>query len=111
MSLARDSVAGAVVAFDLDGTLVDTAPDLIASLNAVLAERGLAPLPLSAARVMVGRGARAAREASRPASVAGASRVTSPSRKASGRCTSSRTGTPTRPFPKSAMSRPSVSKN
>jgi phosphoglycolate phosphatase len=59
MSLARESLAGAVVAFDLDGTLVDTAPDLIASLNAVLAERGLAPLPLSAARVMVGRGARA----------------------------------------------------
>jgi phosphoglycolate phosphatase len=59
MSLARDSLAGAVVAFDLDGTLVDTAPDLVASLNAVLAERGLAPLPLSAARVMVGRGARA----------------------------------------------------
>jgi phosphoglycolate phosphatase len=59
MSLARDSLAGAVIAFDLDGTLVDTAPDLIGSLNVVLDACGLAPLPVAAARVMVGRGARA----------------------------------------------------
>ncbi len=50
---------GALVVFDLDGTLVETAPDLIGALNGVLAERGHPPLPLSAARHLVGRGARA----------------------------------------------------
>jgi phosphoglycolate phosphatase len=50
---------GVSIAFDLDGTLVDTAPDLIGSLNVVLAERGLAPVPVAAARTLVGRGARA----------------------------------------------------
>ncbi len=50
---------GATIAFDLDGTLVDTAPDLIGSLNVVLGERGLPFLPNEAARVLVGRGARA----------------------------------------------------
>lgn len=50
---------GAVIAFDLDGTLVDTAPDLVGALNAVLAEQGLAPVPFEDARLMVGRGAKA----------------------------------------------------
>ena len=49
---------GAVVAFDLDGTLVDTAPDLIGALNAVLAEEALPPVPVASARNLVGRGAR-----------------------------------------------------
>lgn len=53
------SLAGATIAFDLDGTLVDTAPDLVGALNQVLAEQGLAPLPYIAARNMVGRGAKA----------------------------------------------------
>ena len=34
----RGSLEGAVIAFDLDGTLVDTAPDLIGTLNHLLAE-------------------------------------------------------------------------
>ncbi|HTI67358.1 MAG TPA: HAD-IA family hydrolase [Caulobacteraceae bacterium] len=51
-------LVGAVVAFDLDGTLVETAPDLIGALNVVLAERGLPGLPVAAARVLVGGGAR-----------------------------------------------------
>jgi phosphoglycolate phosphatase len=59
MSLAPESLAGAVVAFDLDGTLVDSAPDLIGSLNVVLHEKRLPTLSLKQARVMVGRGARA----------------------------------------------------
>lgn len=48
---------GATIAFDLDGTLVDTAPDLVASVNALLADEGLAPLPFGAVKAMVGRGA------------------------------------------------------
>jgi phosphoglycolate phosphatase len=48
---------GVVVAFDLDGTLVDTAPDLIGALNQTLAREGLPSLPVSSARHLVGRGA------------------------------------------------------
>ena len=47
-----------LIVFDLDGTLVDTAPDLIGSLNAILAREGMAPLPLASARNMIGGGAR-----------------------------------------------------
>jgi phosphoglycolate phosphatase len=46
------------VVFDLDGTLVDTAPDLISALNFVLAREGLPPVPLKSARTMIGAGAR-----------------------------------------------------
>lgn len=49
---------GATIAFDLDGTLVDTAPDLVGTLNLLLAEEGVAPLPLVEARPFIGRGAR-----------------------------------------------------
>jgi phosphoglycolate phosphatase len=47
-----------LVVFDLDGTLVDTAPDLINALNFVLDREGLPPVPLHAARTMIGAGAR-----------------------------------------------------
>lgn len=53
------SLNGVVVALDLDGTLVDTAPDLVRALNAALASDGLPAQPLAPLRVMVGRGARA----------------------------------------------------
>jgi phosphoglycolate phosphatase len=46
------------IVFDLDGTLVDTAPDLISALNHVLDREGLPPVPLHAARNMIGAGAR-----------------------------------------------------
>jgi phosphoglycolate phosphatase len=46
------------IAFDLDGTLVDTAPDLISALNFVLDREGMPPVPLDAARNMIGAGAR-----------------------------------------------------
>src|ERR1700693_1900714 len=46
------------VVFDLDGTLVDTAPDLINALNFVLDREGLPPVPLHSARTMIGAGAR-----------------------------------------------------
>jgi phosphoglycolate phosphatase len=47
-----------IVVFDLDGTLADTAQDLIATLNVVLAQEGLAALPLAKARDLIGAGAR-----------------------------------------------------
>lgn len=45
--------------FDLDGTLVDTAPDLLAALNAVLVAEGRSPVDLADLRHLVGHGARA----------------------------------------------------
>lgn len=48
-----------IVVFDLDGTLADTAPDLIAVLNMIMAREGLPEVPLATAREMIGAGARA----------------------------------------------------
>jgi phosphoglycolate phosphatase len=47
-----------LVVFDLDGTLVDTAPDLIGALNVTLAKEGIPELPLASARNLIGGGAR-----------------------------------------------------
>ena len=47
-----------LVVFDLDGTLADTAPDLTATLNAILSGEGLPAVPLAEARQMIGHGAR-----------------------------------------------------
>jgi phosphoglycolate phosphatase len=47
-----------IVVFDLDGTLVDSAPDLVATLNVVFARIGLPRVPYAEARNMVGGGAR-----------------------------------------------------
>ncbi len=44
--------------FDLDGTLIDTAQDLIATLNVILDREGLDALPFDSAVPMVGHGAR-----------------------------------------------------
>jgi phosphoglycolate phosphatase len=46
------------IVFDLDGTLVDTAPDLIGALNFIMDREGLPPVPLHSARNMIGAGAR-----------------------------------------------------
>ncbi len=46
------------IVFDLDGTLVDTAPDLVGTLNAVLTREGYDPLPFAEARAMIGGGVR-----------------------------------------------------
>jgi phosphoglycolate phosphatase len=51
-------MAPPTVVFDLDGTLVDTAPDLVATLNTILGQEGLPPIAFAAARNMVGGGAR-----------------------------------------------------
>ncbi len=48
---------GWTIAFDLDGTLVETAPDLIGTLNRLLAQHDLPALPLDSARHLIGRGA------------------------------------------------------
>ena len=50
---------GPALIFDLDGTLADTAPDLLGATNAVLASRGRPQLDLTSLRHMVGFGARA----------------------------------------------------
>jgi len=47
----------AAVLFDLDGTLVDTAPDLGYALNCVLQENGKAPLTMEAIRPVASHGA------------------------------------------------------
>lgn len=49
------SIAGLL--FDLDGTLVDTAPDLVAVLNVLLEEAGRPPMPYAIARNEVSNGA------------------------------------------------------
>ena len=46
------------VLFDLDGTLVDSAPDLAGATNEMLAARGLSELPVEQLRPMAGAGAR-----------------------------------------------------
>jgi phosphoglycolate phosphatase len=54
----EDIFHGAAVLFDLDGTLVDTAPDLAGTMNDILIKAGLEPLPVRQVRTLVGRGAR-----------------------------------------------------
>ena len=49
----------ALALFDLDGTLLDSAPDFLATLNRMLAERGEPAMPLDALRPHVSKGARA----------------------------------------------------
>ena len=45
------------VVFDLDGTLIDSAPDIQGVANALLAEEGAAPLSLAETRAFIGSGA------------------------------------------------------
>jgi phosphoglycolate phosphatase len=49
---------GAAIIFDLDGTLVDTAPDLLRATNHIMARHGAAPVEAEVIRAAVGRGAR-----------------------------------------------------
>jgi N-acetyl-D-muramate 6-phosphate phosphatase len=56
MAAAANPVRG--VLFDLDGTLIDSAPDLAGAANRLRADHGLEPLPLDMLRPMVGSGAR-----------------------------------------------------
>jgi len=55
----------ATLVFDLDGTLVDTAPDLIDTLNVVFEREGLSQVPYDEARALIGGSAHIA-DRSRP---------------------------------------------
>jgi phosphoglycolate phosphatase len=57
--LPEPALSPPLIVFDLDGTLVDTAPDLVASLNHTIAQRGLDPLTFGDLTHIVGHGARA----------------------------------------------------
>ncbi len=52
-------MAARTIVFDLDGTLIDTAPDLVDTLNVVFAREGLQQVPYETARNLIGGGARA----------------------------------------------------
>ena len=54
----RANLRDATIVFDLDGTLVDTAPDLTKALNDALIRRGHAAIPQETIRSAVGFGAR-----------------------------------------------------
>jgi phosphoglycolate phosphatase len=51
-------MATPTLVFDLDGTLIDTAPDLVDTLNVIFAREGLPPVPYDTARKTIGGGAR-----------------------------------------------------
>ena len=53
--------------FDLDGTLLDTAPDMVGALNQLRAENELDPLPLLDLRRYVSKGSLGLLEAGMPA--------------------------------------------
>jgi len=51
-------MAAPTIVFDLDGTLIDTAPDLVDTLNVVFAREGWPPVPYATARNQIGGGAK-----------------------------------------------------
>ena len=68
---SRDQTRPGILAWDLDGTLIDSAPDIAAALNRVLAEAGCATFTLDEVRTMIGGGvptliARALQRGGRP---------------------------------------------
>ena len=59
MTITSSPLAGATIVFDLDGTLVETAPDLVGTLNHLLTREGVPALPFEQARMLIGQGAKA----------------------------------------------------
>src|SRR5690606_32528816 len=56
--MTSGELADATIVFDLDGTLVDTAPDLVRALNETMDLEGLPSVRLGVVRKLVGAGAR-----------------------------------------------------
>ena len=59
MAVAEAVTFPKAVLFDLDGTLLDSAPDMVAAIDAMRAQRGQPPMPLEQLRPHVSKGARA----------------------------------------------------
>ena len=55
MTTTRD-LEGWTIAFDLDGTLVETHRDIVGALNRLLASHGLPPEPMESAKTLIGGG-------------------------------------------------------
>lgn len=62
MEATSGAFEGWTIVFDLDGTLVDTAPDLLGALNHVLTDAALQPVELATVATLIGHGARAMME-------------------------------------------------
>jgi phosphoglycolate phosphatase len=59
MSMAKaGKIAPKAIVFDLDGTLVDSAPEIATALNSAMAEIGQPPFPLSEVQTFIGSGAK-----------------------------------------------------
>ncbi len=56
--MSLDQLRDSTIVFDLDGTLVDTAPDLVGATNHALADLGLPPCPAAELRPWISFGAR-----------------------------------------------------
>jgi phosphoglycolate phosphatase len=59
MAMIERDLEGWTIAFDLDGTLVETHEDLVGTLNRMLVAKGLPAAPMESARQLIGGGARA----------------------------------------------------
>lgn len=57
--MTSGELADAIIVFDLDGTLVDTAPDIVRALNETIDLEGLPHVKLETVRALIGQGARA----------------------------------------------------
>jgi len=58
--MTSGELADATIVFDLDGTLVDTAPDIMRALNQTMDLEGLPRVKLGPVRALIGQGARGA---------------------------------------------------
>ncbi|MGQ3292287.1 MAG: HAD hydrolase-like protein, partial [Shinella sp.] len=52
----KTTVSRGTIVFDLDGTLVDSEPDLAGALDTLMSEKGLAPIGVDTTRRLIGHG-------------------------------------------------------